>query len=48
MFAEIREKLAVNKKAVHKFDVERFNLKDLSELEVRKEYQVKISYRLQI
>jgi hypothetical protein len=32
-------------KATQKFDVERFNLKKLSELEVRKEYQIKISKR---
>jgi hypothetical protein len=29
-------------KAAHKFDVERFNLRKLTELEFRKEYQFKI------
>jgi hypothetical protein len=34
--ANIRESLAVSKHAEQKFDVERFNLKKLNELEVRK------------
>jgi hypothetical protein len=37
--------LAVNKQAAQKFDVENFNLRKLNELEVRKEYQIKISNR---
>ena len=37
------ERLAVNKKAAQKFDGERFNLRKLNELEVRKQYQIKIS-----
>jgi len=32
----IRERLEVSKQAAQKFDVERFNLRKLSELEVRK------------
>jgi hypothetical protein len=43
--AKVRERLAVIKQAAQNFDVERFNLKKLSELEVRKEYQIKISNR---
>jgi hypothetical protein len=43
--AKVRERLAVSKQAAQKFDVERFNLKKLSELEVRKQYQLKISNR---
>ena len=43
--AEISERLAVNNQAAQKFDVERFNLGKLSELEVRKQYQIKISNR---
>jgi hypothetical protein len=43
--AKVRERLAVSKQAAQKFDAERFNLKKLSELEVRKEYQLKISNR---
>ena len=35
----------VSKEAVEKLDVERFNLKKLNELEVRKQYQIMISYR---
>jgi hypothetical protein len=37
--------LAVIKKAAQKFDVEIFHLRNLSELEVRKKYQIKISNR---
>jgi len=35
--------LTVSKQTTQKFDMERFNLKKLSELNVRKEYQIKIS-----
>jgi hypothetical protein len=34
--AKVRERLAVSKQAAQKFDVERFNLRKLSDLEVRK------------
>jgi len=37
--------LAVNKQAAQNFDMERFNLRKLSELEFRKQYQIKISNR---
>jgi hypothetical protein len=37
--AKVRERLAVSEQAVRKFDVVRFNLKKLCELEVRKQYQ---------
>jgi hypothetical protein len=43
--AKVRARLAVNKKAAQEFDVDRFALKKLSELEVRKQYQIKISNR---
>jgi hypothetical protein len=43
--AKVRERLAVNKQAAQKFYAERFNLRNLSELEVRKQYQLKISNR---
>jgi glycine betaine/choline ABC-type transport system substrate-binding protein len=43
--AKVRERLAVIKQAAQKFDAERFNLKKLSELEVRNQYQIKISNR---
>ena len=35
--ADVRERLAVSKQAAPKFDVERFDLSKLSELEVRKQ-----------
>ena len=37
--------MSVSKQAAQNFDVERFNLRELSELEIRKRYQIKISYR---
>jgi len=37
--------LAVSKQAAQKIDVEQFNLRRLNELEVRKQYQIKISNR---
>jgi len=40
--AKVRERLAVNKQAAPKFDGERFNLRKLNELEVRKQYQIEI------
>jgi len=43
--AKVRERLAVSKQAAQRFDGERFNLKKLNELEVRKEYQIEITNR---
>jgi hypothetical protein len=43
--ANVRERMEVNKEAAQKFDVERFNLRKLSELEVRIQYQIKPSNR---
>jgi hypothetical protein len=43
--AKVRERLAESIHAAQKFDAERFNLKKLNELEVRKQYQIKISNR---
>jgi hypothetical protein len=43
--AKVRERLAVSKQAARTFDAEIFNLKKLSELEVRKQYKLKISNR---
>ena len=42
---QVRERLAVNKQASQNFYVKRFNLRKLNELEVRKQYQIKISDR---
>jgi len=43
--ANVRERLAVSKQAQQKFDMGRFNLRKLNALEVRKQYQIKISNR---
>jgi len=43
--AKVRERLAVNKQEAQKFDAERFKLRQLRELEVRKRYQIEISNR---
>ena len=44
--AKVRERLAVTKQAEQKFDVERFNLRKLCELNVRKQYRLKISKKV--
>jgi hypothetical protein len=41
----VRERLLVGKRAAITFDVERFNLKKLSDVEDKEEYNVKISNR---
>ena len=43
--AKVRERLAVSKQAAQKFDGERFNIKKLNELEVRKQYQIEFTNR---
>ena len=43
--AKVRERLAVSKQAAQRFDGERFNLRKLNELEVRKQYQIDITNR---
>jgi hypothetical protein len=43
--AKVRERLAVIKQATQNFDAERFNVRKLNELQVRKQYQIKISNR---
>jgi len=43
--AKVSERLAVSKKAAQRFDGDRFNLRKLNELEVRKHYQVHIIKR---
>ena len=45
MAAKVRERLAVSKQAAQNFDWERFNLRKLNDLEVRKQYQIKITNR---
>jgi len=41
--AEVRERLAVSEQAALTFDMERINLRKQSELEVTKQFQIKIS-----
>jgi hypothetical protein len=43
--ANVRKRLAVSKRATRKFDMERFNLKKLNEVESEEQYQVKIPDR---
>jgi len=43
--AEVRERLALSREAAQKFNGERFNLRKLSELEVKKQCQIEISNR---
>ena len=45
MVAKGRERLTVSKPVAQYFDGERFNLKKLNELEVRKQYQIQITTR---
>jgi hypothetical protein len=42
---KVRERLAVSKQKSHKFDVEKFNLRKLNELKVRKHFHIKITQR---
>jgi hypothetical protein len=43
--AKVRERLAVGEQTVHKFYMERFNLKKLNEVEGKEQYWVEISNR---
>jgi len=43
--AKFRESLAINNQATQRFNGERYNLRKLSELEVRKQYQIEITNR---
>ena len=42
---KVRERLAVTKQAARRFDGERFNLRKLNGLEVRKQYQIEVTNR---
>jgi hypothetical protein len=46
--SKVRERLAISNQRTQTFDVERYKLRKLSELEDRKEYQIKISNSLQL
>jgi hypothetical protein len=41
--AKVRKRFGVSKQAAQKLDGERFNLRNLIKLEVRKQYQIKIT-----
>jgi hypothetical protein len=43
--AKFRERLAVNKQRLHRFHIERFNLKKLNEVEGKEQYHVEVSNR---
>ena len=45
VIAKVRERLSVRKQAAQKVDVERCNYNKLSDIEIRKQYQIKISKR---
>ena len=45
MDEKFRQRLAVSKQAAQGFDGDRFNLRKLNELEVRKKYQIEITNR---
>jgi hypothetical protein len=46
--ANVRERLAVSNQRAQDFDVVSYNLRKLSDLEDRKEYQIKVSNSLQL
>jgi hypothetical protein len=41
--AKVRERLAVNKQRSHRFDIERFNLKRLKDVEGKEQFRVEVS-----
>jgi hypothetical protein len=43
--AKVNERLAVSKQTTQKFEGERFNMRKLNELEVRKQYQIEVTNR---
>jgi hypothetical protein len=43
--AKFRERLAVNKQSSHRFNMERFNLKKLNDVEVKEQFRVEVSNR---
>jgi hypothetical protein len=43
--AKVRGRLPARKQAAQKTDVKRFNLKKLSEMDVRKQLQIELSHR---
>jgi hypothetical protein len=43
--AKVRERLAVNKQRSQRFDMERFNLKKLNDVESKAQFRVEVSNR---
>jgi hypothetical protein len=43
--AKLRERISVSKQASQKFDLERFDLKKLNDIQVKEKYRVEISNR---
>jgi hypothetical protein len=43
--AKVRERLAVNKQRSHRFHLERFNLKELNDVEGKEQFRVEVSNR---
>jgi hypothetical protein len=43
--AKVRERLSVNKQRSQRFDMERFNLKKLKDVEGKEQYRVEVSIR---
>jgi hypothetical protein len=46
--AKLRERLAVNKQRSHRFHMERFNLKELNDVEGKEKFRIEISIDLQL
>jgi hypothetical protein len=46
--AKVRERMSVSKRAPHKIDMERFNVKKVKEGDVKEQYQVTTETRLQL
>jgi hypothetical protein len=47
MVTRVRERLALSKQTMHRFHLERLNLKKLNEVEGKEQYRVEISSRFQ-
>jgi hypothetical protein len=43
---QVKEKLALNKQRSQRFDMERFNLKKLNEMEGKQKYRAEVSHRI--
>jgi hypothetical protein len=46
--AKDKERLAVNKQKTHRFDMERFNLKKLNDVEGKEQFHVEVQIGLQL